>query len=127
MRYEPVIASKGRGKPPVSKIMTGKEAVSRFIKEDTYLGMSVSAAPAALIWEIVRQRDRIKTLDVVITSQIGMSSVLIGSGLVRKLEMAYNWGGLKGRTQYSVELLRKAYLGRLNWRNIAIGVQPPDG
>lgn len=96
MRYEPVVAPKGRAKPPVNKIMTAKEAVSRFIKEETYLGMSVSAAPAALIWEIVRQRDRIKTLDMTITSQIGMSSVLIGSGLVRKLEMAYNWGGIEG-------------------------------
>lgn len=96
MKFEPVVAQKGRAKAPKNKVMTAKEAVSRFIHEDTYLGMSVSAAPAALIWEMVRQRDRIKTLDLVITSQIGMSSVLIGSGLVRKMEMAYNWGGIEG-------------------------------
>lgn len=96
MKFEPVVAQKGRAKPPANKIMTAKEAISRFVHENTYLGMSVSAAPAALIWEMVRQRDRIKTLDLVITSQIGMSSVLIGSGLVRKLEMAYNWGGIEG-------------------------------
>ncbi len=96
MKYEPIIAQKGKAKPPTNKVMTAKEAVAKLIHEDTYLGMSVSAAPAALIWEMVRQRDRIKTLDLVITSQIGMSSVLIGSGLVRKLEMAYNWGGIEG-------------------------------
>lgn len=96
MRFEAIVAQKGKAKQPVNKIMTAADAVSRFIGENSYLGMSVSAAPAALIWEIVRQRDRIKTLDLVITSQIGMSSVLIGSGLIRKLEMAYNWGGIEG-------------------------------
>jgi len=96
MQYQPVPLQKGRAKPPTYKIMTAKEAVSKFIKEGCYLGMSVIAAPSALIWEIVRQKDRIKTLDLVITSQIGMSSVLIGSGLVNKIEMAYNWGGIEG-------------------------------
>ncbi|MDH7497048.1 MAG: CoA-transferase [Syntrophomonadaceae bacterium] len=96
MRYQPIEAKPGRAKPAVKKVMTAQEAVSRFIHENTYLGMSVSAAPAALIWEIVRQKDRIKSLDLTITSQIGMSSVLIGTGLVRKLEMAYNWGGIEG-------------------------------
>ncbi|NPV91897.1 MAG: CoA transferase subunit A [Firmicutes bacterium] len=96
MRFEPVVAPEGRAKPPVNKVMTAKEAISRFVQAGCYLGMSVSAAPAALIWEIVRQKDRIKTLDLTITSQIGMSSVLIGTGLVRKLEMAYNWGGIEG-------------------------------
>ncbi|GAB6181913.1 CoA transferase subunit A [Desulfotomaculum defluvii] len=96
MRYEPIVPAPGRAKPPVNKIMTAKEAVSRFIHEGSYMGMSVSAAPAALIWEIVRQRDRIKSLDLVTTSQIGMSSTLIGSGLIRKIEMAYNWGGIEG-------------------------------
>lgn len=96
MQYQPVPLQEGRAKQPTYKIMTAKEAVSRFIKEGCYLGMSVSAAPSALIWEIVRQKDRIKTLDLVITSQIGMSSVLIGSGLVNKIEMAYNWGGIEG-------------------------------
>ncbi len=96
MRYEPIPVQAGRAKPPVYKVMTAKEAVSQYIHENCYLGMTVSAAPASLIWEIVRQRDRIKTLDLVITSQIGMSSALIGSGLIRKIEMAYNWGGIEG-------------------------------
>ena len=96
MRYEPIPIEKGISKPPTYKIMTAKEAISKYINENCYLGMTVSAAPADLIWEIVRQRDRIKTLDLVITSQIGMSSVLIGSGLVRKIEMGYNWGGIEG-------------------------------
>lgn len=96
MRYQPLPIQEGRAKPPSYKIMTAKEAITKFVHEECYLGMTVSAAPASLIWEIVRQRDRIKTLDMVITSQIGMSSALIGSGLVRKIEMAYNWGGIEG-------------------------------
>lgn len=96
MRFEPIPVQEGRAKPPVYKVMTAKEAILKYIHENCYLGMTVSAAPASLIWEIVRQKDRIKTLDLVITSQIGMSSALIGSGLVRKIEMAYNWGGIEG-------------------------------
>lgn len=96
MQFVPVSPKPGRAKPPVNKIMTAKEAIEKFVNEDCYLGMSVSAAPAALIWEMIRQKDRIKSVDLVITSQIGMSSALIGSGLVRKIEMAYNWGGIEG-------------------------------
>lgn len=96
MNFVPMTPKKGRAKPPANKVMTAKEAIEKFINEGTYLGMTVSAAPAALIWEMVRQRDRIKSLDLVITSQIGMSSALIGAGLVRKIEMAYNWGGIEG-------------------------------
>jgi len=96
MNFIPVTPKEGRAKPPINKIMTAQEAIARFVHEECYLGMTVSAAPASLIWEMVRQRDRIKTLDLVITSQIGMSSALIGSGLVRKIEMAYNWGGIEG-------------------------------
>ncbi len=96
MQYQPIPIREGRAKPPINKVMTVKEAVAKFIHEGCYLGMSVSAAPAAIIWEIVRQRDRIKSLDLTITSQIGMSSALIGSGLVNKIEMAYNWGGIEG-------------------------------
>ena len=81
MRYQPIPVQEGRAKPPAYKIMSAQEAIAKFIHEECYLGMTVSAAPASLIWEIVRQRDRIKTLDLVITSQIGMSSALIGSGL----------------------------------------------
>ncbi len=96
MKFEPIPIRQGKAKPPVYKIMSAKEAISRFIQEGSYVGMSVSAAPAALIWEMVRQRDRIKSLNLSITSQIGMSSALIGSGLVSKIEMAYNWGGIEG-------------------------------
>ncbi len=96
MKYQPIPIQKGKAKAPVNKVMSAREAVARFIHEECYLGMSVSAAPAAIIWEIVRQRERIKTMDLSITSQIGMSSALIGSGLIRKIEMAYNWGGIEG-------------------------------
>ncbi len=96
MKFEPIPIREGRAKPPTYKIMTAKEAISKFVQDGCYLGMSVSAAPAALIWEIVRQRDRIKNLSLGITSQIGMSSAIIGSGLVSRIEMAYNWGGIEG-------------------------------
>src|SRR5665648_503132 len=96
MRYQPLPIQEGRAKPPTYKIMSAQEAIAKFVLENCYLGMTVSAAPASLIWEMVRQRDRIKTLVLVITSQIGMSTALIGSGLVRKIERAYNSGGIEG-------------------------------
>lgn len=96
MRYQPIQVQEGRAKPPTYKVMAAKEAISRYVQEECYLGMTVSHAPASLVWEIVRQRARIKNLDLVIAGQNGMASVLIGSGLVRKIEMAYNWGAIEG-------------------------------
>lgn len=132
MKFEPVTGDKGKAKPLANKVMTAKEAVSTFIKEGCYLGINVSAAPAALIWEIVRQR--IGNLRVVITSQIGMSSVLLGCGLVSKLEMAYNWGGIEGEDRVfrraaehgiprPVELEEYSNFGAaLRWQAGAMGV-----
>ena len=85
-----------RGKPPINKVMTASEAISKFVHEDTYLGISGTCYPTNLMWEIVRQKDRIKSLDLAVCSQIGLSAPIIGSGLVRKLEFAYVWGGLEG-------------------------------
>ncbi len=96
MRYQPIQDPKGRAKPPVYKIMGAKEAIKKYVHEECYLGMTVSPVPASLIWEMVRQRERIKTLNLVIAGQNGMASILIGSGLVRKIEMAYNWGAIEG-------------------------------
>ncbi|MEN6328112.1 MAG: CoA-transferase [Syntrophomonas sp.] len=96
MRYQPIQAPEGRAKPPAYKIMTAQEAIAKYVHEECYLGITISPVPASLIWEMVRQRDRIKTLDIVITSQNSMASILIGSGLVRKIEMAYNWGAIEG-------------------------------
>lgn len=96
MRYQPIQALEGRAKPPTYKIMTAREAITKYINRNCYLGMTISPVSASLVWEIVRQRDRINTLDLVIASQNGMASILIGSGLVRKVEMAYNWGAIEG-------------------------------
>lgn len=92
--YNPT--NKGLGKLPVNKVMTAKEAVSKFIHEGDNLGISTSSVPSALMWEIVRQKDRIKNMDLTVCSQIGTSAPIIGSGLVRKVECGYVWGGVEG-------------------------------
>lgn len=108
MKFEPIPIREGRAKPPAYKIMSAKEAIAKYIHENSYVGMSVSAAPAALIWEIIRQKDRIKSISLSITSQIGMSSSLIGSGLVDRIEMAYNWGGIEGEDKVFRRAVEKA-------------------
>lgn len=65
MKFEPIPIRKGKAKPPTYKIMSIKEAVSKFIHEGCYLGMSVSAAPAAIIWEMVRQRYRLPGIGII--------------------------------------------------------------
>jgi len=52
MRYEPIPIEKGKSKPPSYKVMTAKEAISQYVDENCYLGMTVSAAPADLIWSL---------------------------------------------------------------------------
>ncbi|MDD4776575.1 MAG: hypothetical protein PHG75_08685, partial [Syntrophomonas sp.] len=97
MDFVPYKPSKiSHGKPPVNKLMTAREAVGKFIHENDNLGISTTSVPTALMWEVVRQKERIKTLDLTVCSQIGLSAPIIGSGLVRKLEFAYVWGGVEG-------------------------------
>ena len=40
MKFEPIPIRKGKAKPPTYKIMSIKEAVSKFIHKGCYLGMS---------------------------------------------------------------------------------------
>lgn len=58
--------------------MTARDAITKYVNQNCYLGITISPVPASLVWEIVRQRERIKTLDLVIASQNGMASILIG-------------------------------------------------
>jgi glutaconate CoA-transferase subunit A len=76
------------------KLMTLKEAVSRFIKDGSQIaigGFTVTRNPMAVIYEIVRQK--IKDIHLVCHSHGQGLDVLIGAGSVKRLEIAYGGNG----------------------------------
>jgi glutaconate CoA-transferase, subunit A len=76
------------------KLMTLKEAVSRFVKEGGQIalgGFTVARNPMAAAYEIVRQR--IGGLHIVCHSHGQALDVLIGAGCVKRLEIAYGGNG----------------------------------
>ncbi len=76
------------------KLMTLKEAVSRFIKEGSQIalgGFTIARNPMAVAYEIARQR--IGGLHIVCHSHGQALDVLIGAGCVKRLEIAYGGNG----------------------------------
>ena len=76
------------------KMMTLKDAVSRFIKEGSQValgGFTVARNPMAIAYEIVRQR--VGNLHIVCHSHGQALDVLIGAGCVKRLEIAYGGNG----------------------------------
>lgn len=84
-----------KSKPPVNKVMTLKEAVSRFIHDGCTIAVGLNFHPTAAVYEICRQG--FKDLTLVWDSHVWLTSVPIGLGLVRKVEFAYNWGAITGQ------------------------------
>ena len=76
------------------KLMTPKEAVSRFIHDGAQIalgGFTITRNPMALIYEVIRQR--VRDLHVVCHSHGQGMDLLIGAGCVRRLEVAYAGNG----------------------------------
>jgi len=76
------------------KLMTLKDAVSRYIKEGSQIalgGFTIARNPMAVAYEIVRQR--IGGLHVVCHSHGQALDVLIGAGCIKRLEIAYGGNG----------------------------------
>jgi len=86
----------------VSKVMSAREAVERFIPDGCSLSIAnfLHSTPYALIYEIIRQRKK----DLVIWSQSGLIELdlLIAGGCVRKIITAYNYrvGGEWASTEF---------------------------
>lgn len=81
-------------KTSLDKRMTLKEAVSKYVHKGNSLYIGLHQTPVAAIHEIIRQN--IQDLDLIIDSQVGPSSVLFGTGLIKKVELAYTWGAIEG-------------------------------
>lgn len=85
------------GRRRSDKTMTLQEAVTRFLKK----GMSLSfggmggGTPAAAVHEIARHRD-IDELTLIVDSPCDPADILIGTGQVKKIEMAYVGYGVAG-------------------------------
>ncbi|MBA4419155.1 MAG: ketoacid-CoA transferase [Syntrophus sp. (in: bacteria)] len=81
--------------PEISdKLMTLKDAVSRFIKDGSQIaigGFTVTRNPMAIIYEIVRQK--IKNIHLVCHSNGQGLDILIGASCVKRLEIAYGGNG----------------------------------
>ncbi len=78
----------------MSKIMSLKEAVSKFIKDGSHIaigGFCPSRNPMAIVYEIIRQGK--KDLHVYVHSHGQAFDVLIGAGLVKRVEVAYGGNG----------------------------------
>ncbi len=78
----------------MGKVMTMKEAVSKYVKSgDTlFLGGMQHGEPSAAIHEIVRQKiDHLKLVSALVTT----SNLLIGEGLLDKLYVAYIFQDVK--------------------------------
>lgn len=83
-----------RSRPPVNKLMDLKEAISKYVYSGCYLGLGLNFHPTAAVYELCRQG--ITDLTLVWDSHVWLASVLIGLGRVKKVEFAYNWGGIEG-------------------------------
>ncbi len=85
-------------KPPVNKVTTLKEAVSKFVRDGCYLsfGGIGDRTPTAAVHEVARQQK--KNLRLISDTSVTFvhDSILIGLGLVDTYEIAYNWGGIWG-------------------------------
>ncbi|NPV90345.1 MAG: CoA transferase subunit A [Firmicutes bacterium] len=86
-------------KPPVDKVTTLKEAVSRYVSDGMCLsfGGIGDRTPTAAVHEVGRQRK--KNLRLVTDTAVSFvhDSTLIALGLVDRFEVAYMWGGIWGQ------------------------------
>jgi glutaconate CoA-transferase, subunit A len=77
-----------------NKVVDLKEAIGAFVKEGSHVsigGFTVSRAPMAAVFEIIRQR--IKKLHIYVHSAGPAIDDLIGAGCVEKIELAYSGNG----------------------------------
>lgn len=74
--------------------MTLKDAIARYVHRGDSVILTQHETPVAAVHEIARQG--IDELTLIFDSQVGPTSVLYGLGLVKQVEMAYNWGAIEG-------------------------------
>ncbi len=100
--------AKNKSIKPVDKRMTVAEAVSRFVKDGSYIasgGFGHIRVAMALIYEIIRQRKR--NLAIAGKTAVHDFDVLVAAGCISKCETAYSFGhelrGLSPASRRAVE------------------------
>lgn len=84
------------GKRNRNKQMTLKEAVEKYLPDGasfTFGGIG-AREPAAVAYEIIRQKKRDLTL--ITATHLDTSNIMIGAGCIKRIEMAYCWIGVVG-------------------------------
>lgn len=76
------------------KVMTAKEAVSRFVRDGDMMLSGLQHSSVALVHEIARQG--MTDLTLLLDSDSGLTAPLLGLGRVKKIITAYCGGGNAG-------------------------------
>jgi 3-oxoacid CoA-transferase subunit A/glutaconate CoA-transferase subunit A len=119
----------------VDKRMPVEEAVKKFVADGSFLAMGgfghIRVSMAA-VYEMIRQRKR--NLTIAGKTAVHDSDILIGSGVVDKIEVAYSFGhelrGLSPASRRAVETGRCKVLGEISnagyqWRFLAASMGVP--
>lgn len=85
-----------KGKGNHDKTMLLKDAVAKYLPDGASFSFGGIGArePAAVAYEIIRQKKRELTL--ITATQLDTSNILVGAGCIKRLEMAYCWIGVVG-------------------------------
>ncbi len=93
----------------MGKLMSAKEAISRFVSDGDVIYIGYATIPFSLCHEIIRQKK--KNLNIVGASQLWAASLLFASGCANRTQTAYSGG-----------LLRRGFITDL-WREGKIQIE----
>jgi len=106
----------------VDKVMTEKEAVTRFMKKGDYVATELYGsvrAPMSVVREVVRQRDRLAPIDI--AGQGVMETELeIAAGMVRKIDLTYQGWEVYGISSILRRAAESASVKIIEWSNGAL-------
>ena len=104
------------------KVMSHKEAVERFVKQGDYVATELYGsvrAPMSLVREIVRQRDRLKPIDI--AGQGVMETELeIAAGMVRRIDLTYQGWEVYGISHILRRAAESGDVKIIEWSNGAL-------
>ncbi len=113
---------KNKEKRLVDKVMTEKEAVTRFVKQGDYVATELYGsvrAPMSVIREIVRQKDRLAPIDI--AGQGVMETELeIAAGMVRKIDLTYQGWEVYGISSILRRAAESGSVKIMEWSNGAL-------
>lgn len=113
---------KNKEKRLVNKVMTEKEAVTRFVKKGDYIATELYGsvrAPMSVVREVTRQRDRLAPIDI--AGQGVMETELeIAAGMVRKIDLTYQGWEVYGISSILRRAAESGSVKIIEWSNGAL-------